>query len=161
MGYTTEFDGSIAVEPPLSAEEVSYINKFAASRRMDRKNGPYFVDGVEDYGFGSNEADADIIDPNRPDPSQPGLWCQWVASDDGKTIAWDYGEKFYEAEAWMEYYMEHFIGSNPKAQKDLPFLTGHTCNGEIEANGEESGDHWILIVKDNSVTTKTGKIVYG
>ncbi len=158
MGYTTEFDGSVSIEPPLSAEEVSYINKFSSSRRMHRKNGQYFVDGTGD--FGQNQDD-DVIDHNHPDPSQPGLWCQWVASDDGTTLEWDGGEKFYEATAWMEYFMEHFIGATPLAQKDLPFLTGHKCNGEIEADGEESDDNWLLIVKDNIVTTKTGKVVYG
>jgi len=160
MGYTTEFDGSIAVEPPLSAEEVSYINKFASIRHMHRKNGPYFVDDVEDCLFNDIPPPAEIINPNRSDPTQPGLYCQWVASDDGKTITWDDGEKFYEAEAWMEYIINHFIGTSPLAQKDLPFFTGHNCNGQIEASGEVTDDNWLLVVEDNTVTTKIGKIVY-
>jgi hypothetical protein len=36
MGYTTEFDGSVSISPPLNAHEIAYLRKFAASRRMDR-----------------------------------------------------------------------------------------------------------------------------
>jgi hypothetical protein len=34
MGYTTEFDGSVSISPPLNAHEIAYLRKFAASRRM-------------------------------------------------------------------------------------------------------------------------------
>ena len=45
MGYTTEFEGSVGISPPLNAHEIAYLRKSAASRRMDRTRGPYFVDG--------------------------------------------------------------------------------------------------------------------
>jgi hypothetical protein len=32
MGYTTEFDGSVSISPPLNAHEIAYLRKFAASR---------------------------------------------------------------------------------------------------------------------------------
>ncbi len=157
MGYTTDFEGSMKVEPPLSAEEVSYINKFADSRRMHRKSSPYFVDGS---GFKGQAGEDDVLAPNSPDPSQPGLWCQWIASEDGTEIEWDGGEKFYDADDWMIYLIEHFIGANPKAQSELPFFTGHTCNGNIFASGEESDDHWMMEIKDNVLTVKQGNVVY-
>ena len=40
------------------------------------------------------------------------------------------------------------------------FTFDHICNGEIEAIGEDPDDRWLLIVKNNVVTTKQGKIVY-
>ena len=40
MGYTTEFDGSVSISPPLNADEIAYLRKFAASRRMDRTRVP-------------------------------------------------------------------------------------------------------------------------
>jgi hypothetical protein len=43
MGYTTEFDGSVSISPPLNAHEIAYSRKFTASRRMGRALGPYFV----------------------------------------------------------------------------------------------------------------------
>jgi hypothetical protein len=55
MGYTTEFDGSVSISPPLNAHEIAYLRKFAASRRMDRARGPYFVDGSGPFGQGHDD----------------------------------------------------------------------------------------------------------
>lgn len=149
MGYTTEYSGTINIEPALNAQEIAYINKFIETRRMKRTKGPYYI-GDNPYDMGG----VDVLDINNPDPSQPGLWCHWQASEDGTYIAWDGGEKFYYGKEWMEYYMEHFIGDTPKAAKEYPFFTGHKCNGVIKAQGEDMDDRWKLIVKDNVVTTK-------
>ena len=62
MGYTTEFDGSVSISPPLNAHEIAYLRKFAASRRMDRARGPYFVDGSGPFGQGHDD---DIRDFNK------------------------------------------------------------------------------------------------
>lgn len=148
MGYTTEFHGSIEVVPPLSAEEVSYLNKFSDSRRMSRTTSPYYVDGKDDPFTGK---DADVIDYNTPSEGQPGLWCNWIATPDGKAIEWNESEKFYESAEWMKYIITHFLDTNPQAKTELPFLQGHTLNGTIAAQGEESEDRWDLIVKDNKV----------
>jgi hypothetical protein len=118
---------------------------------MQRRKGPYFVDG-EGFGW-SQEKDPDVIDYNKPPEGQPGLWCQWIATPDGKEIEWDGGEKFYHAAEWMLYLIEHFIGSDPKAKTELSFLQSHICNGEIEAQGEEYDDRWLLKVTDNQVST--------
>jgi hypothetical protein len=66
MGYTTDFSGKIQIEPPLNKEEIQYLRKFNETRRMHRKNGPYFVDGA---GFMGQSQEADVLDYNRPDPS--------------------------------------------------------------------------------------------
>ncbi|MFU8842124.1 MAG: hypothetical protein ACNA8R_15685, partial [Nitriliruptoraceae bacterium] len=65
MGYTTYFDGLIAIDPPLNHAEREYLNRFATTRRMNRTNGPYFVHGSEPHGQGR---DPDIIDYNEPPP---------------------------------------------------------------------------------------------
>ena len=157
MGYTTYFTGQVNVEPPLSAEEIDYLKKFNESRRMDREKGPYYVNGS---GFMGQGRDSDVRNHNSPPAGQPGLWCQWVPNEDGTAIEWDEGEKFYSADEWMVYIIEHFIGSDPKAKSELPFLQGHTCNGEIFADGEESDDLWKIQVDDNVVTTKAGRVTY-
>ena len=157
MGYTTDFDGQVEIKPPLNKKEVEYINKFADTRRMNRKSGAYFVDGD---GFRGQDGDADVIDHNCPPAGQPSLWCQWVATEDGKYLEWDGGEKFYSSEEWMQYLIKHFLGTNPRAQKELPFLKGHTLNGTIDADGEDGNDHWRIIVEDNVVSTKHGHVVY-
>ncbi len=151
MGYQTEFEGTITIEPALNAEEIVYLNKFAETRRMDRENGPYFVDG---YGYvGQGNGPDEIFHHSNPPAGQPGLWCQWVPTEDGDgtTLEWNGHEKFYEAAKWMQYLMDHFIGSTPAAKSVLPFLQGHVCNGAISAQGEEPSDMWLLEVKDNQV----------
>ncbi len=161
MGYTTDFDGQIDIEPPLSEKEVKYINKFAETRRMDRENGPYYVGGEGDFG---QAHDADIRDYNKSPEGQPGLWCGWVATEEGDVVEWDGGEKFYYSVEWMQYIIDHFIGENPLAKLNDPenfgFLQGHKCNGEIYAQGEESDDCWMLEVVDGKVNTKQGSITY-
>lgn len=160
MGYTTDFEGSLTIEPPLNAKEVEYINKFSDTRRMNRTNGPYFVGGK---GFKGQEDDADVTDHNQPPDGQPGLWCQWIVSENGTTLEWDGGEKFYDATAWMEYIINHFLGQCPiarNANQHFEFLQGHLLNGDIFASGEESSDHWKIEVRNNVVTEKQGHIEY-
>ena len=119
---------------------------------MARANGPYFVDGGGPFGQGR---DSDITDYNHPDPSQPGLWCQWIPTNDGTSVEWDGGEKFYNAPQWMAYLIHHFLNSNGEA-KGHPGFEGftfdHTLNGVLEAQGDAADDAWQLAVIDNRVT---------
>lgn len=150
MGYTTEFQGQINIDPPLNAAEIEYLQKFANTRRMDRANGPYFVDGG---GFKGQGHDADVRDHNRPPEGQPGLWCQWVPNADGTAIKWDEGEKFYYSQEWMTYLIDHFLKPGALAASALPFLqANHTLNGIIKAQGEDMDDRWKLVVADNVVS---------
>jgi len=160
MGYTTHFEGSVSIVPPLNEQEIEYINKFADTRRMDRENGPYYVGG----GLGGQTQDSDVRNHNRPPEGQPGLWCQWVATEEGDAIEWDYQEKFYNAPEWMQYIINHFLGENPLAKLNDPenfgFLQGHKLNGEIYAQGEEADDMWKLEVVDGQVIVKEAKVIY-
>lgn len=166
MGYTTYFDGQIEITPALSPEIVEYINKFSKTRRMKRDvdilkklykgdggyfgeygaEGEYFVGGE---GLMGQTSDESILEYNDPPSTQPGLWCQWVITEDGKYIEWDGGEKFYESAEWMEYIIENFIGSE------------YSCNGEITAQGEDNDDHWRLVVNDNFVEVEESFFVSG
>ena len=69
---------------------------------------------------------------------------------DGKAIEWDYGEKFYDYIEWLGWIIEKLL-----KPADL------ILNGEVEWNGEEPSDVGKIIVKDNVVTVKEGRIVYG
>lgn len=159
MGYTTDFDGAVTIDPPLNEKEVEFINRFASTRRMNRKNGPYYANpGSDGVGQGG---ESDIIDYNTPPAGQPGLWCQWQVSEDGALIEWDGGEKFYEAEAWMRYIIEHFLQFGAHAQTQLPFLQcNHTVNGVIDAQGEDPSDMWRLVVEGNVVSKKVATVTY-
>lgn len=151
MGYSTDFYGEVEIYPPLNEKEIEFLNKFSDTRRMDRKKGPYYVDGG---GLCGQDREADIIDYNRPPAGQPGLWCQWVPNEDGTKIMWNGAEKFYSADEWMKYLVDHFIGKNPIAKNEdskLSFLQSHVVHGVIEAQGEDRSDHWYLIVENNEV----------
>lgn len=156
MGYTTEFSGHVTIDPPLNREEVTFLTKFAQTRRMNRLNGPYFVDGSGDFGQGN---DPDIVNFNEPATGQPGLWCQWVPNENGTTIEWDGNEKFYNSAEWMKYLIDHFL--KPGAIADLPFLQkNHVVNGIIDAQGEEASDRWQIVVENNVVKTRQGLISF-
>jgi hypothetical protein len=163
MGYTTTFDGSVTVKPPLNDAEAEYLARFSGTRRMKRHNGPYFADLGSD-GCGQDNA-RDIIDYNDPPDEQPGLWCQWVPTEDHDGIKWDGNEKFYDATEWMVYLIDHFLkpGAEAAVSGDpqfADFTFDHVVNGEIYAEGEESGDLWKIVVADNVVKEKRARITY-
>ena len=158
MGYTTDFDGSMEINPPLTPERVSYINQFSGTRRMKRdpekasklpdplreavglpigEDGCYFVGGA---GFAGQDKDDSIVEYNQAPSIQPGLWCHWVVSEDGRTLDWDYGEKFYAYEDWLNYIQDHFL--NPWGSK---------LNGKIDWCGEDHEDKGVIYAKDGMI----------
>lgn len=159
MGYTTDFDGTVTIVPPLNDKEIKYLNAFSDTRRMDRTKGPYYV-GDTTNGI---DVENDVINSNQPPMGQPGVWCQWIPTEDGTAIEWDGNEKFYNALEWMEYIIEHFFGDRPLARIgniEFDFLQCHTINGFIEAHGEEVDDIWAIKVTNNKVKLLEGKIVF-
>jgi len=164
MGYTTEFDGRVSVSPPLNRHEIVYLLKFAATRRMDRTRGPYFVDGSGPFGQGRDD---DIQNFNQPPTGQPGLWCQWEPTEDGTAIRWNGEEKFYDSADWMTYVIDTFLKpgavlaselASPEPGHHYPeefrhFTFDHELNGVIDARGEDDDDQWQLVVTRNTVTS--------
>ncbi|MGF1428652.1 hypothetical protein [Kitasatospora sp. LaBMicrA B282] len=147
MGYQTTFTGQVAVEPPLNQQEIAYLRKFAATRREDREGGPYVADYIG-YAVQGREAD-------RIPEGQPSRWCNWEATDDGAAIEWNGAEKFYNSPEWMTYLIDHFLkpGGAAQGQPGFEHFTfDHTINGVIDAEGEEPGDIWQLLVRDNEVS---------
>jgi hypothetical protein len=142
MGYSTDFFGVFNVTPKLKQEDNEFLTKLAQTRRMKRDvtklppgywgvEGEFYVDGEGDYG---QTKDASVIDYNTPPSTQPGLWLQWIPSDDGETIQWDGGEKFYNYVEWLEYLIEMIL--SPR---------GYVLNGEVEWQGEETDDRGKIV----------------
>lgn len=157
MGYTTEFEGAIRIDPPLSEPERDFLKAFCQSRRVERKSGPY---AVEAGGSLASYLDSDVIDRNSPPPGQPGLWCQWAPSDNGAFLAWDGGEKFYSAREWMSYIINHFFAPGALGKSLDPGIAlfgDHVFNGEILAVGESREDVWLLRVESNAVSFSRGE----
>jgi len=145
MGYTTEFSGVFSINKPLDKDTADFLRALNKTRRMKRNvdpkygvEGEFYVEGDGDFG---QDHEDNIINYNVPPSTQPGLWCQWTPTDDNKGIEWDGGEKFYHAAEWIEYIIEKILA--PK---------GYILNGSVEAQGEETSDHWWLRVKDNKAS---------
>ena len=168
MGYTTDFSGSFKFNRPLTMQEGNFIKEFNETRRMKRdvsklmefengENGNPFLPKEETYGVdggyfvGGRESFSDItiIDYNQPPQGQPGLWCQWTINKEGTELEWDGGEKFYSYTEWLEYLIKHFFSK-----------WGVILNGEVTWQGEDSGDVGKIVVVDNDVTEKQGRIVF-
>lgn len=159
MGYTTDFSGKFKINKPVDEDTYNLLEGIAATRRMKRSglDKKYGVDGEfyfekEDFGnCGQSDKPklGKIVDFNKPPKTQPGLWCQWQIQKDKQTIEWDQGEKFYSYIEWIKYLIKTIL--EPR---------GYKLNGEVEWFGEEQGDTGFIIVKDNIVTVKRGRIVY-
>ena len=168
MGYQTIFNGSFETDKPLARKHFRYLEDFSLSRRMKRdskiaedlddprrlaaglpigEEGGYFV-GCSKETIGGDS----VLDASHPPKGQPGLWCQWIPTEDdeGNTyIAWDGSEKFYHYIEWVEYLIEHFL---------KPW--GYLLNGEVEWKGERGGDLGKIVVTNNVVKVLRGKITY-
>jgi hypothetical protein len=67
-------------------------------------------------------------------------YCQWVLTKDNKGFEWDYNEKFYEYQEWLQKLIEYL----------KPF--GYTITGQVEFQGEEIDDHGWLGIDANNKT---------
>lgn len=161
MGYTTNFQGSWTCTPALNPDQVAYLKKFNETRRMKRDplkavmqedplreavglplgdDAEHFVGGG---GYRGQGDDNSVLDHNASPATQPGLWCQWMPSDEGDQIEWDEGEKFYSYIEWIKYMIDHFF---------TPWNI--LLNGTVKWSGEEDGDLGKIDIKDNEVSFK-------
>lgn len=146
MGYQTSFEGKFAISPPLKTEHRQYLTAFAETRRMRRdvelalvkpdplreavglpigEEAGFFVGGT---GFYGQDFDKSVVNYNTPPTGQPGLWCQWRASDDGAWLCAD-GGKFYNYVEWLKYLIERFL---------TPW--GYEVSGIVKWRGEHQKD---------------------
>lgn len=167
MGYTTDFSGQFTSDKTFKPKHVAYLQEFARTRRMKRnpalteklpdairiaaglpigEDGAYFVGAGDRFDQDRTE---DIVNYNQPPAGQPGLWCQWTASDDGSAITWDEGEKFYNYVEWLEYLIQHFIA---------PW--DYRLNGAIVWHGEDRDDIGQIVVTDNVVKVLDGQVEF-
>lgn len=187
MGYSTDFEGSINIVPPLTNEQRDYINLISSTRRMKRnvnklmklykgehgnpfakdKTDPEQVYGHEgeffayvDGNFGQSD-DGTTLDRNVPpgqkgfmqgevEKGQPGLWCQWVISEDGTELEWNGGEKFYNYVAWLKYIIKNFF---------IPW--GIKSEGEILWYGDDRDDMGKIKVRNNEIFVFDAQVSFG
>ncbi|MED1738161.1 hypothetical protein P4U97_01250 [Bacillus swezeyi] len=152
MGYDTTFQGQFRLNKTLDSETFTFLKKLRDTRRVKRKvdesiygiEGEFYVDGT---GFRGQNYDENIIDVNEPPKTQPSLWLKWTPTEDGDTIEWDGGEKFYYADKWIIYLIEKAL--KPK---------GYILNGIVNAFGEDPDDIWHIRIENNQVTIGQGEV---
>jgi hypothetical protein len=110
MGYTTEFEGSFKIDGELTAKQLKQLERFCGGTH------------------------------NVSDDGCPGGYCQWTIGEDGDTVEWDGGEKFYDYVEWMQYLIGKFFE---------PW--GYTLNGEVMYSGESIDDNGTIRVVNNLV----------
>lgn len=79
----------------------------------------------------------------------PGIWCDYEVSPCGDLITWNGNEKSYSMEKWLGVLIKKFF---------VPH--GQVLDGQMKATGEQPGDNWLLVCKDNVVSVKQGRVVY-
>lgn len=155
MGYSTSFEGKFDLNKKLDEETYNYLVKFSGIRHMKRdltkimpkeEAEKYGVDGwkyvEEDKRNNWYDKDVSVVDMSTPPDGVPGLYCQWVPTEDGLHIEWDGGEKFYSYVVWLEFIIKNILA--PK---------GYVLNGRVYWEGEESEDRGVICVDDNEVTS--------
>ena len=89
MGYTTEFKGSIAIEPVLTQEHTEALVAFSDERH-------------EGSGFPSIWCNWIPIEQCRFDGTRH-------RKEYGAAIAWNEVEKFYSSAEWMKYIIDEYL----------------------------------------------------
>lgn len=160
MGYTTDFSGEFTIDTQLDPIIGNLINGIAFTRRVKRdtkklaemKNlskeeadlrygieGEYYYN-KDDFANCGQTPDNSITDFNMPPSTQPGLWCQWIYSEEDNIIEWNGGEKFYNYVDWIKYIIEKILNPN-----------GYKLNGVVKWQGEESFDRGEIQITNNKV----------
>ena len=164
MGYTTDFEGVVSIDPPLTKEQVEYLQLFSETRRMKRDpkicekmedpkrisvglpvgiEGEFFVGGL---GFCGQDDDSSVVDSNNEPRTQHSLWCDWTVNDEGTVLEWNGSEKFYSYVEWLEYIIENFMKR-----------WNRILNGTISYQGEDEEDFGVIYVRDNIVERIEGE----
>jgi len=117
---------------------MGYTTYFDGSIKVDKKVGAVLACKINDF-----------CDKRHEEENSIGFYCDWEFDEETNSIIWNESEKFYNSAEWLKHLIDTFLA--PK---------GFTCNGEIDCQGEESGDSWRIIVRDNKVFTSIAEKVY-
>lgn len=178
MGYNTCFEGGIKITPRPSDELITKLNIYLSLRHHKglacpkcKDLLPCDVNGLKIPDpqtaldatrrfFGLSEAEKDYIlsvisiyepavsdnvsvkDYNTPEEPEMSLYSdiRIYADRDTAYLAWDESEKAYKMDKWL------------KKIIDLLASLNFTCEGVMNAYGEDKDDQWTIIVKDNNLT---------
>lgn len=146
MGYYTEFDGQLRIDPPLNTAEVDYLNDFFTTEHPNTTTG--MLAGSARW-------------------PKPGIWCDLKATT--TSLAWNGSKKTYDLEVWVAWVIDHMLSARARPivtahLNNDPRLAAFTCdhvvNGLMTARGEDAEDRWALLVRDNVVETSQATSLY-
>ena len=121
MGYTTDFTGKFKLDKKLNRADHEDLVNFSETR---------------------HNGESEFL-------STPGIWCDWVPSEDGTSIVWNEQEKFYKYIGWIKWLIINYLGPR-----------GYTLNGEVEWIGEESDNIGKILIINNTVDTYIATTTY-
>lgn len=156
MGYNTDFSGTLRVTPPLNEHEIDYLADFTETRHTSTAH------GLLDISVGHR------ANGNDPQGGKPGIWCNWIADDDGNLV-WNESENTYSHDRWLIWLIENLFGPDSRdfvaaRLGDDPRLEHFTCNhvisGKVYAQGENPDDMWQIKVVDNDVRVLEASVIY-
>ncbi len=184
MGYSTDFTGSLAIDKPLTAEQVEYLNRLFSTRRMKRnvlklmelysgqhgnpfakdktpeaiygREGEYFA--MDDGNSGQSE-DGSIIDYNVP-PCQADFMRDTPDAVPGLWCGWRISDdgKELEWDGGEKFY--NYIEWLRYIIKHFFIPWGVKADGEILWFGEDRSDLGKIKVNNNQVFVFTGEVTY-
>jgi len=158
MGYTTDFFGKFKLSKPLTQDQNDYLIAYSETRHFKRnvmrlnmphlmsrlnidfgKDGEFYITKTPKYeSFAQEYKVSSTIDYNEPPGDCPGLWCNWIPSENGSSIEWNQAEKFYNYTEWLNFIIEKFL---------IPW--GIDISGYVEFQGEDDDDRGFLRIKNN------------
>jgi hypothetical protein len=143
MGYTMIWHGKLAINPPLPQAVTQYLTRFFERRHVlmspkHQEHGAFEVDYLPPDE--EDKAALDIVDWNRPPPSQPFIWCDWEIDALGSSLTIRRPRNYRSIE-WLEYIIWKFIS---------PYHS--VVSGTMTWRGEEVGDEGCLYVDGNIIT---------
>lgn len=131
--------GSITINPPLSASEVSWLSKFVDIRHCAHRG---------ESIFDAQPCRAAVCHQYHPDG--PGFWCEWRPSSDGERL--NHSDLRPEAEdaMWLQWLIKTvFTGG-------LDEMWQHRLSGELIVQPEDDADWWGG--RPWSIGTNDGKV---
>lgn len=89
----------------------------------------------------------EFADTRHAESQCPGIWCNWISANSGSDLEWNGAEKFYSYTEWLIYLVDTFFKPN-----------GYAIAGQVEWQGEESGDSGIIYAMDNHIEAVENKL---
>lgn len=83
MGYTTSFEGGMALSRPLTVPELRELEALAEYEEDEYKK---YSDTKPDNGYN-----------------------QWTPNKDGTAMVWNDGEKFYDYAEWLQWLIDYYF----------------------------------------------------